>query len=171
VTWLIKLYPPSWQRRYGREMAELIASQPASFGMAIDLVAAAIDAWLNPQSSSAAIAADAKGAGAMVPKMLQLKCAGEGPEITTADSGNAAAVMIGGTIVLVIALTWATEQFGHNRYLDSLFSVSWILPMLFGLRYTSLKGRSGWVQAIFIAGNAAAVLGIVLLAAWMTSWR
>jgi hypothetical protein len=88
VTWLIKLYPPSWQRRYGREMAELIASQPASFGMAIDLVAAAIDAWLNPQSSSAAIAADAKGAGAMVPKMLQLKCAGEGPEITTRTPGT-----------------------------------------------------------------------------------
>jgi hypothetical protein len=29
VIWLIKLYPPAWRRRYDREMAELIASQPA----------------------------------------------------------------------------------------------------------------------------------------------
>ena len=73
MTWLIRLYPPAWRRRYGRELAELIATQPASFGTAVDLVAGAIDAWLNPQSSTAATAADAKGAGAMVPKMLQLE--------------------------------------------------------------------------------------------------
>jgi hypothetical protein len=43
VTWLIRLYPPAWRRRYGRELAELIATQPASFGTAIDLVAATVD--------------------------------------------------------------------------------------------------------------------------------
>ena len=64
MTWLIKLYPPAWRRRYGRELSELIATQPASFGTAIDLIAGAIDAWLNPQSSTAA---DAKGTKAMVP--------------------------------------------------------------------------------------------------------
>ena len=86
MTWLIRLYPPAWRRRYGRELAELIATQPASFGTAIDLVAGAVDAWLNPQSSTAATAADAKGAGAMVPKMLQLRCAGHGPDVTAADA-------------------------------------------------------------------------------------
>jgi hypothetical protein len=63
VTWLLWLYPPAWRRRYGGELADLIATQPASFGTAIDLVAAAIDAWINPQSSTAAAAGDAKGAG------------------------------------------------------------------------------------------------------------
>jgi hypothetical protein len=72
VIWLIKLYPPAWRRRYGRELAELIATQPASFGMAVDLVAAAVDAWLNPQSSTA-VAADPKGAGVMITKMFQLR--------------------------------------------------------------------------------------------------
>ena len=54
MTWLIKLYPPAWRRRYGRELSDLIAAQPASVGTAIDLVAGAIDAWFNPQSSTAA---------------------------------------------------------------------------------------------------------------------
>jgi hypothetical protein len=44
VTWLIRLYPPAWRRRYGRELAELIAVQPMSFRTAVDLVAGAVDA-------------------------------------------------------------------------------------------------------------------------------
>jgi len=85
VTWLIRLYPPAWRRRYGRELAELLAAQPASFRTAVDLVAGAVDAWLNPQLSTAVTAANAKGAGAMVPKMLKLRSAGYGANVETAD--------------------------------------------------------------------------------------
>ena len=101
VTWLIRLYPPAWRRRYGRELAELLAAQPMSFRTAVDLVAGAVDAWLNPQSSTAVTTTDAKGAGAMLPKMLQLRSGGYGPDVTVADSLKAAAVTIGGTLALV----------------------------------------------------------------------
>ena len=169
MTWLIRLYPPAWRRRYGRELAELIATQPASFGTAIDLVAGAVDAWLNPQSSTAATAADAKGAGAMVPKMLQLRCAGHGPDVTAADALKAAAVTIGGTLALVLALTWAMARYGNNPYLESLLIVSWLVPLLFSQRYTDLKGRSGRVQAVLIGGPAAIVIAIALAAAWINN--
>ena len=85
MTWLIRLYPPAWRRRYGRELAELLAAQPASFRTAVDLVAGAVDAWLNPQLSTAVTAASAKGAGAMVPKMLKLRSAGHAANVATAD--------------------------------------------------------------------------------------
>jgi len=85
VTWLIRLYPPAWRRRYGRELAELLAAQPASFRTAVDLVAGAVDAWLNPQLSTAVTDASAKGAGAMVAKMLKLRSAGYGANVATAD--------------------------------------------------------------------------------------
>jgi hypothetical protein len=29
--WLIWLYPPAWRRRYGRELSELITTQPGSY--------------------------------------------------------------------------------------------------------------------------------------------
>ena len=170
MTWLIRLYPPAWRRRYGRELADLIATQPASIGTAIDLVAAAIDAWLNPQSSTAATAADAKGAGAMVPRMLQFRCAGHGPNVTAADARKAAAVTIGGTLALMIPLMWVMVRYGSNPYLQSLLSVSWLVPTVFGLRYTSLKGRPGRVQAVFIAGLSAIVIAIALDAAWRAAW-
>jgi hypothetical protein len=166
VTWLIRLYPPAWRRRYGRELAELISSQPASFGMAIDLVAGAVDAWLNPQSSTAAMATDAKGTGAMVPKMLRLKCAGDGPDVTAADARKAAGVMIGGTLAMVAALMWAMARYGKNPYLDALLLMSWLVAFVVSQRYTYLKGRPGRVQAVLIVGQSAIVIAIALVAAW-----
>jgi len=168
VTWLIGLYPPAWRRRYGRELAELIATRPASFSTAIDLVAGAIDAWFNPQSSTAT-AADAKGAGEMIPKMLQLKCAGYGPDVTAADSRMAAMVTIGGTLALTLVLLSAMVRYGSNPYLESFLAMSWLLPVLFGQRYTTLKGRPGRVQAVLIAGPAAIVIAIALATAWINA--
>lgn len=166
MTWFIRLYPPAWRRRYGRELAELISSRPASFGMAVDLVAGAVDAWLNPQSSTAAMATDAKEAGAMVPKMLRLKCAGHGPDVTAADARKAAGVMIGGTLAMVAALMWAMARYGKNPYLDALLLMSWLVAFVVSQRYTYLKGRPGRVQAVLIVGQSAIVIGIALAAAW-----
>jgi hypothetical protein len=164
VTWLIRLYPPAWRRRYGRELADLIATQPTSFGMAIDLVAAAVDAWLNPQSSTAAAAAaDAKG----VSKMLQLKCAGYGPNVTRADSVKAAAIVIVGSLVTALAYLWFTARYGKDSYLESLLSVSWLVFFVYSQRYTTLKGRSAGVQAVLIGGQAAIVIAIAMGAAWL----
>jgi hypothetical protein len=169
VTWLITLYPPAWRRRYGRELAELISTQPASFGTAIDLVAGAVDAWLNPQSSTAAAATDAKGAGAMVSKMLQLKCAGYGPSVTKADNLKAAALVLGGSLSAALAYTWATARHGKDPYLESLFFVSWLVFFVFSQHYTTLKGRPALVQAVLIGGQAAVVIAIALAAAWINA--
>jgi hypothetical protein len=169
MIWLIRLYPPAWRRRYGRELAELIATQPASFSTAVDLVSGAADAWLNPQPSTAATAADAKGEEAMVPKMLQLRCAGYGSNVTRADAWKAAAVTLGGTLMLALALTWAMRRYGNGPYLEALLSMGWLVPLLFSQRYTSLKGRPGRVQAVLIGCPAAIVIAIALSAAWMNS--
>jgi hypothetical protein len=169
MTWLIKLYPPAFRRRYGRELAELITAQPASFGMAIDLVAAAIDAWINPRSWAAAAATHGKGAAPMVTRMLQLKCAGEGAEVTRADNIKSAAVMLGGTLIAVVALTWAVDRYGNNAYLTGLLSVSWLIAFIFSEHFTSLKGRPWYVQTILIGGQSAIVLFLVLGAVWLNS--
>jgi hypothetical protein len=168
VNWLIRLYPPSWRRRYGRELEELLAAERASFRTAIDVVAGAADAWLNPQSSTAARVADTKG-DAMVPKMLKLRCAGYGVDYTRGDALKAAGVTIGGTLVLMLGLMWARAHFGDNPYLESLLLVSWLLPFLFSQRYTDLKGHSARVQALLIGVPAAIVIAIALGSAWINS--
>ncbi len=168
MTWLVRLYPPAWRRRYGCELEDLIATQPASFGMAIDLVATAVDAWLNPQLSTA-VAADAKGAGAMIAEMLQLQCAGYGPNVTKAYRLKAAAIMLVGSLLVAIAYTWATARYGKDPYLESLVLVSWLVVFVFSQHYTTLKGRPALVQTVLIGGQAAAVIAIALAAAWINS--
>ena len=169
MTWLVRLYPPAWRRRYGRELEELIATQPASLRTAIDLVAAAIDAWLNPQSSTVVPTADAKGAGAMLPRMLQLRSCGYGPQVTKADNIKAAAVIVGGTLALVVVVTMAISRFGENAYLKSLMSMGWLVPFLISQRYTTYKGRPGRVKAMLIGVAAVIVMGILIGSAWLNS--
>ena len=169
MTWLIKLYPPAWRRRYGRELAELISTQKASFGTAMDLIAGAVDAWLNPQSSTATTT---KGAELMLSRMLQLRCVGNGPNITAADHRKAAAVTILGTLALVLPLMWAVTHYGKDRdfypYVFSFMTVSWLIPYVFSQRYTTLKGRPGRVQAVLIGGQAGFVIALALGAVWIT---
>jgi hypothetical protein len=169
VTWLIKLYPRAWRRRYGRELAELLATQPASFRTAVDLVAGAVDAWVNPQSSTAVTTTEAKGAGAMLPKMLQLKSCGYGSDVTVSDSLKAAAVMIGGTLAIVGVLTAASRLYGHNPYVESLLAMGWLVPFVFSQHYTYLKGRPARVQAVLIGGPTVILLAIALGNAWMNN--
>ena len=169
MTWLIRLYPPAWRRRYGRELAELIATQPASFGTAIDLVAGAIDAWLNPQSSTAAMAADAKGAEAMVPEdaatqMRWLRSDRHGGGRAQGRRGDDWRNPRGGDCLDV-------GQGALRRKSLSRIApvVSWLVPFLFSQRYTDLKGRSGRVQAVLIGGPSAIVIAIALAAAWISN--
>jgi hypothetical protein len=167
VTWLIRLYPPAWRRRYGRELAELLVAQPRSFRTAVDLVAGAVDAWLNPQSSTAVTTTETKGAGAMLPKMLQLKSCGYGPDVTVADSLKAAAVTIVGTLALVGVLTGAIKLYGNNPYFESFLAMGWLVPFIFSQHFTYLKGRPAHVQAVLIGGPAVIVIAIALGTVWI----
>jgi hypothetical protein len=169
VNWLIYLYPPAWRRRYGRELEDLLATQPASLGMAFDLLAGAVDAWFNPQPSTAPTVADAEGAGAMVSSMLQLRCTGDGPNVTAVDRRRAGVVTLGGSLALALALTWATTRFGRNSYIESLLLMGWLVPWFVSQHYTSLKGRSGRVQAVLIGGQSAFVIAVALATAWINS--
>lgn len=169
MTWLIKLYPPSWRRRYGRELSDLIATQPASFSTAVDLIAGAVDAWINPQSSTAAVAADTKGAGVMVSKMLKLKCSGDGPDVTVRDNLKAAAVILGGTLALVGIATLGIKVYGNNSYFESLLTMGWLVPFVASQHFTSLKGRPASVQAVLIGVPTAVLIVIGWSSAWMNS--
>ena len=172
MTWLLKLYPPRWRRRYGAELADLVAAQPFSIGAAADLVAGAIDAWLHQELAPPA--ADMKGDMRMIARIMQLKCAGYGPSVTGADRVKNNIVNIGGTLVLAVAWVLAVSIWKHRElsgsvYVMSLFPMTYLLPYLAGLRYTSLKGRSRRAQLILIVGLSAALTTFLLLVGWITS--
>jgi hypothetical protein len=173
MTWLVKLYPRRWRERYGAELADLVAAQPVSIAAAVDLIGGAIDAWLHPQVIPPPVP-DSKGDVTMTASILQLKCVGYGPNISAADRARNATMNIAGTLALVLvwlALVWIWkhQHLAGTDYLMSLLPMTYLVPYLVGLRYTSLKGRSGVAQATVIAGISATTAAILLLAAWIAT--
>jgi hypothetical protein len=45
VSWLVRLYPRSWRRRYGRELESLVEEMPGRLGVAVDLIVGAAIAY------------------------------------------------------------------------------------------------------------------------------
>jgi len=168
--WLIKLYPRRFRRRYGAELADLIASQPFSVRTTVDLIAGAIDAWIHPQLLTALPATpNAQGETTMIARLMRFECAGYGTPVTPADVKKSLAITLVGTIVLLLGWWWIKQTVGGNSYLTALSINSFYFPYLFSLRYTSLKGRSASVQWTFIAGLTCAMVMLSLLAGWISA--
>jgi hypothetical protein len=166
MTWLLRLYPPGWRRRYGAEISELVAAQPFSLGSAIDLLAGAVDAWLHPDLITPTDP-DSKGETVMVARLMQLKCAGCGPDVTASDKRKCTAINIGGTLALVLPWLSAVRQTHGNAYVMALAPMTYTLPYLVGLHYTSLKGRSPRAKAILITGLGVSLTAFLLVVGWI----
>jgi hypothetical protein len=168
MTWLLRLYPAPWRRRYGEEVAGMIAGRRFSFRIAIDLVAGAIDVWLHPSVTlAAASAAEPTTAEerTMLSRIARFDCAG--PDVTRADQAKAAIVTLGGTVVLTLVWMAARIRTGENAYLDSISAMAFLVPTVVSMRYTSLKRRPASVQAVFIGALLLAVTAILLAAGWI----
>jgi hypothetical protein len=164
---LLMLYPPRWRRRYGQELEELVAARRFSFGAAVDLIAGAIDAWLNPQLTAAAATAGTADRKGDIP-MIARTCAFELHEVSAIDKAKSTTVMLGGTLFLALLYLWSVWQFGKNAYLLALSPMAYFLPMMISLRWTSLKRRSNRTQAIFIGGFCAGLTAFFLLVEWIS---
>lgn len=168
MTWLLKLYPPRWRQRYGREFHDLIAPQRFSVVTVLDIIGGAIDAWTRPQSHLAAqTAAHPEGDTTMLARMMRLRCAGHGETPTIVDSLKGAGVIIGGTLVCVFIANWMSRHGFNSVYPDTLLSSGWLLAFVLAMPYTTLKGWPRVTQAIFI-GMVLAVLTLLTFgAAWI----
>ena len=172
MTWLLRLYPSSWRRRYGDEVAGLLVDRRFSFHMAVDLVAGAIDVWLHPSVTlAAAAAAEPKSEErTMLNRIISLDCrTALGASVTKEDQWRAAGAAILGTVVLTAIWMGVHVRIGDNDYVDSLSVLTFVIPWLFSMRYTYLKERPASVQAVFIGGFSLLLAAMMLGAGWIAS--
>jgi hypothetical protein len=167
---LLNLYPRAWRRRYGDEVAEMLAGRGFSLRTSIDLVAGAIDVWIHPSATLAtAMAAQTKEEErTMFSRIVGFECAA-GADVSKADERRAGIVMVAGTLVLTAAWIVAHRQSGGNQYIESLSVMAFIVPLLYSMRYTYLKKRSVAVQAVFISGWSLLIGGFMLAVGWVNA--
>jgi hypothetical protein len=172
MKWLLRLYPRSWRDRYGEEFEALLAAHSLSPSLAIDLIAGAIDARLHPQLAVRAPAAkppNEQGEKNMLAKLMKLRCAGYGPNVTTRDQWIGGAIMIGGTFVLTLVWMALHVAYGDNPYVDAFSFTPFMVALVMSMPFTSLKGRSRGAQTIFVGGTIAALVAISLVTGFITA--
>ena len=170
MTWLLKLYPPRWRRRYGKEFVALIASQRFSFVTVLDIIGGAIDAWTKPQPHLAArAAAQSEGDTIMLAKQMRLRCAGYGEKPTTADAVKGAGVILAGSALSVGVASWMQRRAVDPVYTQTLMSSGWLIAFVASMPYTTLKGWPARTQAIFIGVLLIAVVSLLFGGVWINS--
>jgi hypothetical protein len=172
VIWLLKLYPRPWRRRYGDEVAAIVAERPFSIALIVDLIAGAVDVWLHPDVTMATAMAASAGAPKhpggknMTTRVLRFECAGG---FTRREQWQSAAAAIGGTVVLSLAWLWLHVRIGDNAYVNALSVMSYLIPILASMRFTYLRGRPFSVYLGFVVTVTASVAIALAILGWLSS--
>src|SRR6185295_16332476 len=148
---LIRFYPRAWRERYGDEFVDVIGSANLSAQQTIDILAGAADAWLSPTVRASVRGSAASGSGgATMIQELKLKCATTSPRYTTRDGLISAGVLIGATIVQLMAGI-AANRMGYHQAGEVLKGMAFPVATLVSMPFAILKGQSRRVQTLFIA--------------------
>ena len=169
MRWLLRLYPSAWRARYGDEFAALLDEQPLTFQLVVDVLAGAIDARVEPQLKAAITATPpSKGVKTMA-SMMKLTCSGYGPNVTRRDRRLAAAVTVGGSLLLALAWMYLRFRVRDNAYVDAFLGMTFTAPMLLAMPFTSLKGRTVKSQVLFVGSGLLVLTAIFLVTGFIAS--
>jgi len=105
----------------------------------------------------------------MIGTMMKLGCAGSHERVTREDARKSLAVNLGGTLLLTAIWMVMHFRLSDRTYVDAFSAMVFLVPYLFSLRYTSLKGRSLRTQSIFVVGMILMFVLILGTAGWIAS--
>jgi hypothetical protein len=171
MIWLLRLYPRSWRRRYGGEVAELLSQQAPSLRLALDLVAGAIDARVSPQrhlereSERAAQVSVATGTGGVM-NALRIGC--QPIQLTTQDHLLSAGVLLITTAVLALAGIGLKAALGETLLTEVLLASAFPLSVIASMYNTYLRPYSRTARLV-IMGVFSLVILLILTIATLTS--
>lgn len=153
MSWLLRLYPRRWRRRYGDELMLLLETEPRSFRLFLDLLAGAIDARLNPQWVASEQASD----GDRQVGSIRRLCAS--PGFSAADTWRSAGWMIGGSIGFVLLALALRKLFGLELLSQTVLFAAYPMALVLAGQSTYLKPYSPAVRTTLLVLGLAATFG------------
>ena len=131
---LLNLYPPSWQRRYRSEVEELLKEETVKFRTILDLMAGAVDAWLNPN-------VNLEETIMMRETMITVsRC--KSTEISTAEGVRCAILIIVLCLVFTFIGVTLDKTLGPNIYVKAFLNSAFFISFTIACGYTFLKPYS-----------------------------
>jgi hypothetical protein len=154
---LLLLYPRAWRDRYGAEMEEMLTAQRPTLRTALDLVAGAIDARLNPQLVSPPQGGQLSGGTKM---LTRFRCAPAG--VSVQDQWRSAGWMVGGSLVLTMLSLGLLRLVGPNSFSEGLLYSAFPASLMLSSESSFLKCYSRQARSIMSFAGAA----LVILVTW-----
>lgn len=143
MKWLLNLYPSSWQRRYRNEVEALLEEETKTFRTVLDLMAGAIDAWLNQNWILEETKLRSEQTMITVSRYKSV-------EISTAEGIRCAIWNIILCLVLVFIGVTLDKTFEPNVYVKALLNSAFFISFTIACGYTFLKPYSRAARNIII---------------------
>ena len=150
---LLRLYPRAWRRRYGSEMEDLLAKGDLSLRTLADVVAGAIDARFNPQSTAIDQPAVSRGEPTMTNAFRCRPAA-----VSRSDQWRSASWLVGGSIVMTVISIGLQARFGRNSFSEALLYGAFPAALMLSSECTYLKPYSQRARIVMSIGGAAVVI-------------
>jgi len=164
VRWLLGLYPRGWRDRYGAEVSALVANEPVTIRLILDLFAGAVDARLHPQP----VFRRTPSAGQESFTMSTIFAHCTPVDVTRADAWRSAGLMIALSVVVAGVYIWLKRTLGENAFLDALAAAFFPIAALGSSWDTYLKPYSFAAKVSIVSATAFVVLLISLLASFLS---
>lgn len=159
MTWLLKLYPRDWRRRYAGEVEILIASERRSVRLFLDLLAGAIDARLNPQFNPET----QKGSDEMI--SIQRLCAAR---FSREEHLRSAGWMLGASLVFSALGVGLDKLVGESLFSRAVLYGAFPMALILSSGSTYFKLYSPVARRILVLGGTAAVFLFMLAVTWLS---
>jgi hypothetical protein len=154
------LYPRAWRERYGEEFLATVGRGSLGVQQTVDIVSAAIDAWLSADVRRATMASDVSpsGGGPTMLKSLTV-CERTQSRYTKRDALIGAAVMIGANVVLTLAGI-AARRAGWSETGKVLVALSFPVSLTLSMPFWLMKGQPWKAQVAIVGGTIVLLVGI-----------
>jgi hypothetical protein len=171
MNWLLRLYPAQWRNRYGEEFAAVLAQQPASVGLFLDVLSGAIDAHLHPQiqqlTSKQTDLKQIEGDDTMTKQMLQ-RCMAGGPKLSAQDQKIASIFMIGSALVMAVLYIVLRKMYHAAPAVEAVGYASFPAMSLIYAQMAYLRKRPALTQLLIcsagLAGMYLFMFGVCVIA-------
>jgi hypothetical protein len=150
---LLCLFPRAWRERYGDEFLAIAGSGPLNVQQFVDIVSAAIDAWLSTdvRNATGTFHAVSSGGKSMAPMTLSslIACEKRNKRYTKRDALIGAGVMVGASLLFSMSGN-AAKRAGWPMTGDILFQVSFPASWMLSMPFWLMKGQPRKAQVVIV---------------------